>query len=65
CALAGILAHHDVAASGRFQWCIAQGVEMGRPSILNAEAEKVDGNIVNTSIGGACVMVAEGEIELD
>jgi len=65
CALAGILAHHAPAASGRFQWCITQGVEMGRPSILNAEAEKVDGVIVTTSIGGACVMVAEGDIEVD
>ena len=64
CALAGILSHYDEASDGRFQWRIAQGVEMGRPSILNAEAEKKDGIIVTTTIGGACVMVAEGFIEV-
>ncbi len=64
CALAGILSHYDEAPDGRFQWRIAQGVEMGRPSILNAEAEKKDGTVVTTTIGGACVMVAEGFIEV-
>jgi len=65
CALAGLLAHHDEAPSGRFKWRIAQGVEMGRPSILHAEAEKVNGVVVNTTIGGDCVMVAEGFIQVD
>lgn len=64
CALAGILGHYDEVPSGRFRWRIAQGVEMGRPSVLNAEAEKVNGTVVTTSIGGACVMVAEGFIEV-
>lgn len=64
CALAGLLSHCDPAPAGRFKWRIAQGVEMGRPSVLNAEAEKVDGAVVTTSIGGACVMVAEGDIEV-
>ncbi len=65
CALAGILAHYDEKPSGRYEWCIAQGVEMGRPSVLNAEAEKKDGVVIKTTIGGACVMVAEGNIEVD
>jgi len=65
CALAGILSHYDEAQDGRFQWRIAQGVEMGRPSILNAEATKEGGTVVTTTIGGACVMVAEGFIEVD
>jgi len=65
CALAGILSHYDEALNGRFEWRIAQGVEMGRPSVLNAEAEKKDGTVVQTTIGGACVMVAEGYIEVD
>ena len=64
CALAGILSHYNEAPDGRFQWRIAQGVEMGRPSILNAEAEKENGTVVKTTIGGACVMVAEGFIEV-
>jgi trans-2,3-dihydro-3-hydroxyanthranilate isomerase len=64
CALAGILSHYDEAPYGLFKWRIAQGVEMGRPSILNAEAEKANGVVIRTTIGGACVMVAEGYIEV-
>ncbi len=62
CALAGILSHHDEAPNGRFQWRIAQGVEMGRPSVLYAEAKKENGTVVKTAVGGACVLVAEGFI---
>ena len=65
CALAGMLTHYNDARAGRFYWRIAQGVEMGRPSVLNAEADKEDGVVVTTTIGGACVMVAEGYIEVD
>ena len=43
---------------------IAQ-VEMGRPSLLEASAEKRDGTIVATMIGGACVPVMQGVINLD
>jgi trans-2,3-dihydro-3-hydroxyanthranilate isomerase len=65
CALAGLLSHYDEAPDGRYQWRIAQGVEMGRPSILIAEAEKQNGTVITTTIGGSCVMVAEGFIEVD
>ncbi|MEN8184234.1 MAG: PhzF family phenazine biosynthesis isomerase, partial [Myxococcota bacterium] len=64
CALAGLLAHHDEAADGGFRWRIAQGVEMGRPSVLEARAEKKRGAIVATRVGGACVLVAEGTLEV-
>jgi predicted PhzF superfamily epimerase YddE/YHI9 len=37
---------------------------MGRPSTLHAEAEKKDGKVRTTRIGGSCVMVAEGSIEV-
>ena len=65
CALAGLLAHHDKAADGSFQWRIAQGVEMGRPSVLEARTEKRDGAVVSAWIGGASVLVSEGSIEVD
>ena len=65
CALAGLLSHYNVAANGSFHWRIAQGVEMGRPSVLEARAEKRDGAVKNTWIGGACVLVSEGVIEVD
>lgn len=65
CALAGLLTHYNDAPNGIFKLRIAQGVEMGRSSVLNAEAEKRDGKVVRTTVGGACVMVAEGYIEVD
>lgn len=63
CALAALLSHHDEAAEGSFQWRIAQGVEMGRPSVLEARAEKRDGAVVGIWIGGDSVLVSEGFIE--
>jgi len=64
CALAGLLAHLDEAADGAFAWRIAQGVEMGRPSVLEARAEKWRGEVANVWIGGESVLVAEGYLEV-
>ncbi|MGH7534537.1 MAG: PhzF family phenazine biosynthesis protein, partial [Gemmatimonadales bacterium] len=65
CALAGLLTHYQDAASGSFHWRIAQGVEMGRPSLLEARTEKRGGLVVATWIGGASVLVSDGFIEVD
>src|SRR5262249_32604193 len=65
CALAGLLAHYNPQPKGSFRWRIAQGVEMGRPSTLIARAEKVDGIVQTTRIGGAAVLVSEGVMYLD
>ena len=65
CALAGLLAHYSPDPNGNFTWRIAQGVEMGRPSTLIARAEKKDGVIETTRIGGATVLVSEGTIYLN
>jgi trans-2,3-dihydro-3-hydroxyanthranilate isomerase len=65
CALAGLLAHYSQDSNGSFSWRIAQGVEMGRPSTLIARAEKKDGVVQATRIGGATVLVSEGTIYLD
>jgi trans-2,3-dihydro-3-hydroxyanthranilate isomerase len=65
CALAGLLSHYHTAADGDFRWRIAQGVEMGRPSVLEARSEKRAGAVVATWIGGSCVLVSEGVIEVD
>ncbi len=65
CALAGLLGHHDSAADGDFRWRIAQGVEMGRPSVLETRAEKRRGIVVNTWVGGASVLVGHGFIQVD
>ncbi len=64
CALAGLLAQLDAAADGDFRWRIAQGVEMGRPSVLEARAEKRQGAVTGVWIGGESVLVAEGVMEV-
>jgi trans-2,3-dihydro-3-hydroxyanthranilate isomerase len=64
CALAALLSHYRNAKSGSFRWRIAQGVEMGRPSVLEARAEKKDGIVVEARIGGASVLVSEGHLEV-
>ena len=65
CALGALLAGYDPAPSGSFRWRIAQGVEMGRPSVLEVSAEKRDGEVVEARVAGTSVLVSEGEIEVD
>ena len=65
CALGGLLTYYNNASSGNFEWKIAQGFEMGRPSSLNARTQKKDGEIISTYIGGGSVMVSEGVIFVD
>jgi trans-2,3-dihydro-3-hydroxyanthranilate isomerase len=65
CSLVGLLAHYNPAPSGSFSHRIAQGVEMGRPSVLHAKAEKKDGVVTEIRIGGTSVMVTEGTLEVD
>ena len=62
CALAGLLAQLDPAPEGDFAWRIAQGVEMGRPSLLQARAAKTAGEVTSVRIGGGSVLVSEGFI---
>jgi trans-2,3-dihydro-3-hydroxyanthranilate isomerase len=64
CALAGLLSHSKPERSGSFRWRIAQGVEMGRPSVLEARTEKQDGAVTDVWIGGESVLVSEGTIEV-
>ena len=63
--LAAMLSHYHPASDGEFAYRIAQGVEMGRPSVLHARTIKKDGVVVVAKIGGTSVMVSEGTIEVD
>jgi len=64
-ALIGLLAHIDQRHDLRMEKTIGQGFDMGRPSVLEASAEKKAGKVVATYIGGRSVPVMQGEIELD
>jgi len=50
--------------SGKFRLGIVQGVAMGRPSFLSASAELEGGAVSAIEVGGGCVFVAEGKIEV-
>ncbi|HUP22173.1 MAG TPA: PhzF family phenazine biosynthesis protein [Thermoanaerobaculia bacterium] len=63
-ALAGYLADGEPVRDGTLRWRIEQGFEMGRPSLLDTEAEKSDGEVVAVRVGGAAVPIAEGTIAL-
>ncbi len=65
---AGPLAVH-LARHGRTDFGqrleIRQGIEIGRPSRLEAVAEGSSGRIERVAVGGAAVIVARGEFRLD
>lgn len=63
-ALIGLLAHLRPEPTLSLKKRIAQGVEMGRASLLHAEAIKEDGVVTATFIGGRCVPVMTGTIEV-
>jgi trans-2,3-dihydro-3-hydroxyanthranilate isomerase len=63
-ALVGLLASLRPESNLTLNLRIAQGVDLGRPSLLEATAVKKDGKLTALSIGGRCVIVMRGTIEL-
>jgi len=59
-ALAGALAAEHAQRDGLLRWKLAQGVEMGRHSLLHLEADKQDGAVIAVRVGGHAVRVSEG-----
>jgi trans-2,3-dihydro-3-hydroxyanthranilate isomerase len=62
--LAGYLGARNPNRDGTLRWVIEQGFEMGRPSILEAEADKAEGQVTATRVGGSTVLVTEGTMTL-
>lgn len=62
--LAGYLAQRDARTDGTLRWVVEQGFEMGRPSILDIEADKLFGSVTAIRVGGASVMVSEGTLRI-
>jgi trans-2,3-dihydro-3-hydroxyanthranilate isomerase len=50
--------------SGLFELGIVQGVAMGRPSFITAAAELEDAAVSAIEVGGGCVFVSEGTINV-
>lgn len=62
--LGGYLGARDARASGTLRWIVEQGFEMGRPSILEVEADKVQGKVTASRVGGRTVLVCDGTMRL-
>jgi trans-2,3-dihydro-3-hydroxyanthranilate isomerase len=63
-AFAGYLAKRDSRRDGTLRWVIEQGFEMGRPSILEAEADVRGGSVTAVRVGGNSVFVSRGEFTI-
>jgi trans-2,3-dihydro-3-hydroxyanthranilate isomerase len=63
-ALGGYLAARNPRHDGTLRWVVEQGFEMGRPSILEVEVDKRGGAITAVRVGGATVVMTEGEMEV-
>ena len=63
-ALGGYLAARTPRNDVTLRWTVAQGVEMGRPSRIEVEADKQGGEITAVRVGGTTVMVCEGRMEV-
>ena len=63
--LAGLLASLRPETDLKLELRIGQGFDMGRPSVLEAVAEKREGKVVALSIGGHCVPMMRGTLDID
>lgn len=65
-AFAGAMALDVLARGeqGEFAWTLHQGVEMGRPSLLQASACITEGKVTGVRVGGHAVRVSEGRIRI-
>jgi trans-2,3-dihydro-3-hydroxyanthranilate isomerase len=63
-AFAGFLAARATERDGTLRWTVRQGVEMGRPSTIEIEADKAGGAITAVRVGGGSVFVMSGSITL-
>ncbi|HUQ82865.1 MAG TPA: PhzF family phenazine biosynthesis protein [Gemmatimonadaceae bacterium] len=59
--LAGYLAART-PRDGTLRWVVEQGFEMGRPSIIEIEADKAAGSITAVRVGGRTVLVSKGQL---
>jgi trans-2,3-dihydro-3-hydroxyanthranilate isomerase len=63
-AFAGFLAARSTERDGTLKWSVRQGVEMGRPSTIEIEADKRDGAIVAVRVAGSAVFMMSGSVTL-
>lgn len=64
CALVALLAQLAPQPDAVIELTVAQGVDMGRPSLLQARAHKRAGVVEAVHVGGRCVEMMEGSFHL-
>lgn len=63
-AIVGAAASANGHGAGELRLDIVQGVAMGRPSFLGASAKIEGGAVSSIEVGGSCVLIAEGKIDV-
>ena len=59
-ALGALLASRNNLQTGKINFEINQGESIGRPSYINVNVIKEQGEVIKTSVSGKCVLVSEG-----
>ncbi|MDJ0614833.1 MAG: PhzF family phenazine biosynthesis protein [Rhizobiaceae bacterium] len=62
--MSGWIAQHEMANTEKRTFKIEQGYEMGRPSQIYLDIEKVDGAIVKAGISGSAVIISDGVLHI-
>lgn len=62
--VAYMVRHRLVRCDGQVRIVSEQGLEMGRPSRIVAEAEVRGGQAVDIRVGGSCILVGRGRLEV-
>ena len=65
CALAGLLAHYKEEPNGSFSLAHRPGSRDGASEHFHSSRRKGGRHVQATSVGGSCVMVSEGFIQVD
>jgi trans-2,3-dihydro-3-hydroxyanthranilate isomerase len=63
-AFAGYLARREKLTAGSALWVIDQGIEMGRPSRMEVEADAAHGALTAVRVAGPSVVMSEGHLDL-
>jgi trans-2,3-dihydro-3-hydroxyanthranilate isomerase len=63
-AFVGVIHRFDEPTAGSHHYAIEQGIEMGRPGLIQVEIDIAAGAIAAARVGGDAVIVAEGSLDV-
>ncbi|MGI9042587.1 MAG: PhzF family phenazine biosynthesis protein [Gemmatimonadaceae bacterium] len=62
--LGGYLAWRSARTDGTLRYAVTQGIEMGRPSLLEIETDIEHGRVTQVRVGGASVLMTTGTLHM-